>query len=75
MLDYPTSAITLRHNKPDRYSILEDCQEEARATQNGEYGCLADPRVRSRRLDMVPSVVTNPGKSRQPLNQKKSTST
>lgn len=68
MFNYPSSAITLRHNKSDRYSILEDCEEEARTTKNGEYGCLADTRVRSRRLDDVPSLVTNPGQSRQPLN-------
>lgn len=65
MLNYPPSAITLRHNKSYRYSILEDCQEEARATENGEYGCwLADPGVHGRSLDMVPGLATNPGKSR-----------
>jgi hypothetical protein len=29
MPNYTPSAITLRHNQSDRYSIFEDCQEEA----------------------------------------------
>lgn len=36
MPNYTSSANTLRHNKSDRYSILEDCQEEAWTTENGE---------------------------------------
>lgn len=61
MFNYTSSAITLRHNKSDRYSILEDREEEARAAKNGEYGCLADTRVHSRLLDLGPRVATNPG--------------
>jgi hypothetical protein len=34
--NYTPSANAVRHNQPDRYSIFEDCQEEARTTENGE---------------------------------------
>lgn len=70
MFNYTPSAITLRHNESNRYSILKDRKKEARTTKNGEYGCLANTRVRSRCLDVVPSMVTDPGQSRQPLNPK-----
>lgn len=36
MPNYTPSANTLRHNQSDRYSTLEDCQEEAWTTKNGE---------------------------------------
>lgn len=62
-LHHPPSANTIRHFKSYRYSLFENRQEENRATQNGQYGHIAEPRVLSWNVGLDPHLAKIPGKS------------
>lgn len=68
MSNYSPSAIFIRYNKSNRYSIFKDCKEETWIIENGKQWFLAYAWVRCWRLEYVPKLASDPGQSRWPLN-------